>query len=47
MSAWQTGTGAKDLLKVAQYLSAANHAVISGDTLAADGGGILLLGLAL
>jgi hypothetical protein len=47
MSAWQSGTGGKDLVKVAQYLSAANHAVISGNTLTADGGGIFLLGLAM
>ena len=47
MSAWQTGKGGKYLVKVTQYLSTGNHAVISGDTQVANGAGIFLGGLAM
>ena len=47
MRTWQAGIGGKDLVKVAQYVSAANQAVLSGNTVNAGVGGAILLGLAL
>lgn len=47
VNAWQSGTGGKDVTKVAQYLAAANQAVLSGNMTDALGGGVLPFGLAL
>ena len=47
MKAWQSGAGGKNILKLAQYLTAANAAIAGGNTQDALGGGVLVYGFAL